>query len=81
MAARLANAIADVDAVNVVMPVETNAVFAQLPSDRIAKLQSVATFGVWNTPQSIVRWMTSFDTTEDDVDRFADQIREAMADA
>jgi threonine aldolase len=81
MAARLANAVADIDAVNVVMPVETNVVFAQLPSDRIAKLQSVAIFAVWNTPQSIVRWMTSFDTTEDDVDRFADQIHKAMADA
>ncbi len=81
MSARLAKAIADIDDVNVVMPVETNVVFPQLPPDRIAKLQSVATFAVWNTPQSIVRWMTSFDTTEEDVDRFADHIRKVMSDA
>ena len=81
MATRLAAAIADVDSLNIVMPVESNAVFAQLPPDCIAKLQALTRFAVWSTPQSIVRWMTSFDTAETDVDQFAEQIRRVVQDA
>ena len=81
MAARLAAAIDDIDSLNIVMPVESNAVFVQLPPACIAKLQAVFVFAVWNTPQSIVRWMTSFDTTENEVDQFAEQIRRVVHDA
>ena len=81
MAARLAAAVGDIDSVRIVMPVESNAVFAQLPPDRVARLQATTVFAVWDSRQSIVRWMTSFDTTEEDVDRFAENIREAVGDA
>jgi threonine aldolase len=73
MAARLAAAIDG--AVEVVMPVETNAVFARMPPAAIAELQSSFVFGVWDSAQSIVRWMTSFDTGADEVDQFAARIR------
>lgn len=81
MATRLAAAIDGIDSLHIVMPVESNAVFAQLPPDCITKLQALAKFAVWNTPQSIVRWMTSFDTTENEVDQFAEQIRRVVHDA
>jgi threonine aldolase len=81
MATRLAAAIDDIDSLNIVAPVESNAVFAQLPSEHIAKLQAETVFAVWSTPQSIVRWMTSFDTTEDEVDQFAELIRRVVHDA
>lgn len=80
MAMRLAAAIEDIDSLNIVAPVESNAVFAQLPPAHIAKLQAVTIFAVWNTPQSIVRWMTSFDTTESEVDQFAEEIRRVAND-
>jgi threonine aldolase len=75
MAARLSGAVSGIDAVKLVMPVETNAIFARLSPAHIAELQAAAVFAVWDTAQSIVRWMTSFDTTEDEVDSFAERIR------
>ena len=75
MAARLAAGIADVAGVTIRYPVQSNAVFAALEPDRIAALQQEWTFYVWNEGESVVRWMTSFDTTEEDVDGFLDAIR------
>lgn len=80
MATRLAAAIEDIDALKIVMPVESNAVFARIPPLRVAPLQDYAAFVVWRSAQSIVRWMTSFDTTEDDVDAFAREIRRVIGD-
>lgn len=78
MAARLATEIKDIQALKIVMPVESNAVFAQLPARSIAPLQDYSAFVVWRSAQSIVRWMTSFDTTEDEVDAFAREIRRVV---
>jgi threonine aldolase len=77
MAARLAEAVRD--AVEVVQPVESNAVFARVPAVRVAALQEVAPFHVWDERESVVRWMTAWDTTEEDVDRFADGVRRALS--
>jgi len=46
---------------------EANGVFAILPKEVIPKLQSRYFFYVWNESTSEVRWMTSFDTTEEDI--------------
>src|SRR5690606_7107798 len=75
MASRLADSVRGTPDVQVVMPVETNAVFARLPSRRIDELQAHDVFAVWDSRESIVRWMTSFDTTEAEVDNFAAKIR------
>jgi threonine aldolase len=75
MAARLAAAVQEIDDVQIVMPVETNAVFARLAPARVAELQETEVFGMWDSRESIVRWMTAFDTTEAEVDRFAESIR------
>ena len=80
MAARLTAAIEDIDGLKIVMPVESNAVFARIPPLSVAPLQDYAAFVVWRSAQSIVRWMTSFDTTEDDVDAFAREIRRVIRD-
>jgi threonine aldolase len=77
MAARLAAAVSGIDGVQLAMPVETNAVFARLSPAAIAELQSQEVFAVWESGNSIVRWMTSFDTTEQEVDRFAARIAAA----
>jgi threonine aldolase len=75
MAARLAAGLAEIPDVTIRYPVQSNAVFAALSPARIATLQREWTFYVWNEGESIVRWMTAFDTAEDDVDAFLEAIR------
>jgi threonine aldolase len=78
MARRLADRVREIDGVDVVYPVEANGVFAKLPPQAIEPLQAFRRFYVWDHDASVVRWMCSFDTTEDDVDAFADAVaREA----
>ena len=76
MACRLAEGAAAVDGVDIVHPVQANAVFARLHPRHIAALQRDWTFHVWDERQSVVRWMAAFDTTEADVDTFLASIRE-----
>ncbi|WP_367608003.1 low specificity L-threonine aldolase [Legionella sp. W05-934-2] len=66
------------DDVAIVMPVETNVVFAQLPKSIIAPLQSQYPFATWVSAQGIVRWMTDFATPIDAVNEFAKAIKEAL---
>jgi threonine aldolase len=70
MAARLAAGLGEMRGVEVVHPVEADAVFARLDSRHVAELQREWTFHVWDEAASIVRWMTAFDTKESDVDEF-----------
>jgi threonine aldolase len=78
MAARLAAAVGDVPGVTITRPVQTNAVFATLPAAATAALQERFAFYVWDERTGEVRWMCSWDTTEDDVDRFAEAVREVV---
>jgi threonine aldolase len=78
MAARLAAAVADLAPVSITHPVETNAVFATLPPEASAALRERFAFYVWDESRNEVRWMCSWDTTEDDVDAFALAIRELV---
>ena len=70
MAVRLAAGLADLPGVDVVYPVEADAVFARLARQQVAELQREWTFHVWDETTSVVRWMTAFDTRESDVDDF-----------
>jgi threonine aldolase len=76
MARRLADGIEDVPGVSVVHPVQANAVFAQIPSQQISALLSRDWFfHTWDESTSVVRWMTAFDTSAEDVDAFVADIR------
>jgi threonine aldolase len=70
MAARLAAGLGEIRGVELVHPVEADAVFARLDGRHIAELQREWTFHVWDEATSVVRWMTAFDTKESDVDDF-----------
>ena len=75
MAALLADRVDGVPGVTITRPVQTNAVFARMPSrDAIAALQLEYDFYVWDERSDEVRWMCSWDTTEEDVKRFASAI-------
>ena len=76
MARRLADEASAVPGVEIVHPVQANAVFARLPARHIEALQRDWTFHLWDERESVVRWMTAFDTSEADVDAFAADIRE-----
>ena len=52
-----------------------NSVFPSLPPAMIEPLRDWCFFWDWDVSQSQVRWMTSWDTTADDVDRFAAGVR------
>jgi threonine aldolase len=75
MARRLADGVRGLDGVEIVYPVQANAVFARLRPRHSAALQRDWTFHVWDERESVVRWMTAFDTSADDVDAFLADVR------
>jgi threonine aldolase len=79
MAARLAASVRDIDGVTVTREVQANGVFAVLPRDVTRRLQEEFHFYVWDEHTGEVRWMCAFDTTEQDVDDFAEAIRKEMS--
>ena len=58
---------------------QANAVFAILPPDVAERLRKRFRFYDWDERTGEVRWMCSFDTTEDDVDAFAAALRDEIA--
>ncbi len=72
MAQLLYEHVSDIPGVIVTQKVEANGVFAIIPPAAIPKLQKEYFFYVWDEDRSEVRWMTSFDTTEEDVIRFSE---------
>jgi threonine aldolase len=79
MAARLRAAVEDIDGVTLTQATESNAVFAALPPGSADRLREKFRFYDWNAATGEVRWMCSFDTTEEDVDAFAAAIRADLA--
>jgi threonine aldolase len=78
MAQLLKRELSKIPQVKVIYKVEANGVFAEIPRRAIAKLQKRYFFYVWNEEQSVVRWMCSWDTTEEDVKQFANYVGEVI---
>jgi threonine aldolase len=55
-------------------PVESNAVFVRLPKNILKSLKEEFFFYVWNSDDGLVRLMTTFAHTYDDIDRFVDTV-------
>ncbi|MFE6224000.1 MULTISPECIES: low specificity L-threonine aldolase [unclassified Streptomyces] len=79
MARRLADGVRALDGVEILYPVQANAVFARLPHEVSRRLQKRFRFYFWDEQAGDVRWMCSFDTTEDDVDAFLQALKEELA--
>lgn len=79
MARLLAGRVADIEGVRITQPVEANEVFAVLPREVIAPLAAEYDFYTWDERACEVRWVTSWDTTAEDVARFATGISRACA--
>jgi threonine aldolase len=79
MAQRLFDAVSAVDGVTVTRAPVVNSVFAVLPRDARERLQQEFDFYEWDDVTGEVRWMCAWDTTEEDVDRFAAAVGAAVA--
>jgi threonine aldolase len=71
MARRLHESVSGIDGVTITRPPAANAVFAILPRAARERLLEEFDFYAWDDATGEVRWMCSWDTTEEDVDRFA----------
>jgi threonine aldolase len=78
MAQLLEKEIRRIPGLKIVWGVEANGVFAQIPRHAIEKIKERYFFYIWIEEESIVRWMCSFDTTEEDVKDFAEVVAEAV---
>ena len=58
---------------------QANAVFAILDNAAADQIREKVRFYDWDRARGEVRWMCSFDTTEEDIDRFVGLIREALS--
>jgi len=78
MAQVLAKELARIPQIKITQKVQANGVFAILPKRFIAQLQKKYFFYVWNEETSEVRFMTSFDTTEDDIRAFVGLVKKVV---
>ena len=78
MAQLLRAEVEKVEGVKVMYPVQVNSVFAQLPRAVWHRLQQRYFFYDWDEDADVVRWMCSFDTTEQDVLDFVAALREEI---
>jgi threonine aldolase len=82
MALRLASGAVHIEGVEIEYPVEANGVFAKLPRPAIGQLLASMPgehpFYIWNEDENVVRWLCSWDTTEEDVDGLLETVRAAI---
>ncbi len=78
MAQTLANELTKLPQIKITQAVQSNGVFATIPSRYIPQLQKKYFFYVWNEEISEVRLMASFDTTEEDIQDFIGVVRRVV---
>ena len=78
MARVLATELAKVPQIKVTQPVDSNGVFAEIPEKYVPALQKKYFFYVWNEETSECRFLSSFDTTEDDIRDFVELVRKTV---
>lgn len=78
MAKILADKINEIPGIEITQKVEANGVFAIVPEKIIEPLKEAYFYYMWDPHRNEVRWMTSFDTTEDDIDKFVRVIKDLM---
>ena len=75
MAKLLEKQVREIPAIQLTQEVEANGVFAIVPREIIPRLQEKYFFYMWDERRSEVRWMTSFDTQEEDIMNFVALIK------
>jgi threonine aldolase len=78
MAKRLEQGLRTIPSIKITQAVDANGVFAILPKGITPELQQEIFFYVWNEQTNEVRLMCSFDTKEEEIDRFIRKIKELI---
>lgn len=78
MAGMLAGEASAIPGIEITQKVQVNGVFARIPAEIIPELQKEYFFYVWNEATSEVRWMTSWDTTEEDISGFVKLLKNKL---
>lgn len=79
MAQLLAEGLVETPEISLSQPVESNAVFASLPKAQIEQLQEKHSFAVWNVEKNEIRFVTSFDTSKEDVESFLADVQKSFS--
>ena len=75
MARMLGGELEKISQIKITQKIQANAIFARIPNEYVPLLQEQYFFYVWDEETSEVRFMTSFDTTEEDINSFLDLIK------
>src|SRR5690606_15341325 len=78
MAARLRAAVELLEGGGFAYPTQSSRVFARLPEGVADRVRAAFFFYDWDASAREVRWMCTWDPTEEDVDAFAAAVREAV---
>ncbi len=78
MAKILEKEVSKLKKIEITQLVQGNGIFAIVPKALIPRLQNEYFFYTWNEDRGEVRWMTSFDTTEEDILNFAKLLRDLL---
>lgn len=78
MAQQLAQRLQTIPKVKISQQVQSNAVFVIIPKSVIPLLQNEYFFYVWNEEKGEVRFMASFDTTEQDIEDFISVVQKII---
>ena len=79
MAQLLCQSLREVPQAKVVYPVQANSVFVQLPNKVWNALLDDYFFYLWDEATDVVRWMCSFDTTEEDIHNLVQALKKRLA--
>jgi threonine aldolase len=79
MAALLTRSVSAIPGITITRPVQANAVFATLPPALADAVRPDFPFYTWDESTGEVRWMCSWDTTEQDISAFITALQSAAA--
>ena len=78
MAKLLYKELQGIKGITITQEVQANGVFAIVPEEIIPTLQKEFFFYIWDEHRSEVRWMTSWDTREEDIMQFTSKIKSLL---
>ena len=70
--------VSDIGPLGLVTPPAVNSLYPVVPEPHATTLREVSFFWPWDPATHRVRWMTSWDTTPDDVSTFASEVRKTF---
>ncbi|MDM8160688.1 low specificity L-threonine aldolase [Labilibaculum sp. K2S] len=78
MAKLLEQEVRKIDQIQITQKVQANGIWALVPKDKIEQLQKEYFFWVWDEHAGEVRWLCSFDTTEEDILGFVKLLKQTL---